>query len=148
MASFPGPGSTVSYSIALHLLISRCPDILPSPAASLGWSLARYTNWLEDHQRERERLLLGQGVVEAYVAAARARQDKSFVPLERGSAEVWLQTRTGVYSVGGGGTSVILHCVTSGVVIQIYLYCIIQEKIRGRKNYQNGGFKGYFGQPE
>jgi len=80
MATFPGLGSTVPYSIALHLLISRCPDILPSPAASLGWSLARYTNWLEEHQGERERLLLVQGAVEAYVAAARARQDKSYVP--------------------------------------------------------------------
>jgi len=80
MASFPGLGTTVPYSIALHLLISRCPAVLPSPAASLGWSLARYTNWLEDHQGERERLLLVQGAVEAYVAAARARQDKSFVP--------------------------------------------------------------------
>jgi len=80
MATFPGLGSTVPYSIALHLLISRCPEILPSPAASLGWSLARYTNWLEEHQGERERLLLVQGAVEAYVAAARARQDKSYVP--------------------------------------------------------------------
>ena len=80
MASFPGLGSTVPYSIALHLLISRCPDILPSPAASLGWSLARYTTWLEEHQGERERLLLVQGALEAYVAAARARQDKSYVP--------------------------------------------------------------------
>ena len=35
---------------------------------------------MEDHQGERERLLLVQGAVEAYVAAARARQDKSFVP--------------------------------------------------------------------
>jgi len=80
MATFPGLGSTVPYSIALHLLISRCPEILPSPAASLGWSLARYTTWLEEHQGERERLLLVQGAVEAYVAAARARQDKSYVP--------------------------------------------------------------------
>jgi len=79
MASFSGLGTTVSYSTALHLLISRCPTVLPSPAASLGWSLARYTNWLEDHQGERERLLLVQGALEAYVAAARARQDKSFV---------------------------------------------------------------------
>jgi len=80
MATFPGLGSTVPYSTALHLLISRCPDILPSPAASLGWSLPRYTAWLEDHQGEKERLMLVQGALEAYVAAARARQDKSFVP--------------------------------------------------------------------
>jgi len=80
MATFPGLGSTVPHSIAMQLLISRCPDVLPSPAASLGWSLARYTNWLEDHQEERERLLLIQGTLEAYVASARARQDKSYIP--------------------------------------------------------------------
>merc|ERR1719268_187415 len=80
MATFPGLGSTVPYSIALHLLISRCPDILPSPAASLGWSLPRYTAWLEDHQGEKERLMLVQGALEAYVQSARARQDKTFVP--------------------------------------------------------------------
>ena len=80
MATFPGLGSTVPHSTCLHLLFSRCPAVLPSPAASLGWSLARYTAWLEDHEDERERLLLVQGAIEAYVAAARARQDKSFVP--------------------------------------------------------------------
>ena len=80
MATFPGLGSTVPHSTCLHLLISRCPSVLASPAASLGWSLARYTAWLEDHEDERERLLLVQGALEAYVAAARARQDKSFVP--------------------------------------------------------------------
>ena len=80
MATFPGLGSTVPYSTALQLLISRCPDVLPSPAASLGWSMARYTTWLEEHPGERERLLLIQGTLEAYVAAARTRQDKSFIP--------------------------------------------------------------------
>ena len=76
--------------------------MLPSPHASLGWSLSRYSNWLEDHPGERERLQLiqvrppldtcqastchecppvlhMQGSLEAYVAAARARQDKTFV---------------------------------------------------------------------
>ena len=28
--------------------------VLPSLASSLGWSLARYTAWLEDHPDERE----------------------------------------------------------------------------------------------
>ena len=81
MASCPGLGRTVPYSTALHLLISRCPPaLLASPAASLGWSTARYTSWLEDHTGERERLQLLQGALEAYVAAARARQDKTFIP--------------------------------------------------------------------
>jgi len=96
MVSFPGIGSTVPFSLSLHLLISRCPDEFPSPASSLGWSLARYTNWLEEHPGERERLLLLQGAIEAYVASARARQEKSFIPqypllidvLQRGLAAV------------------------------------------------------------
>ena len=85
--------------------------MLPSPHASLGWSLSRYSAWLEDHPGERERLqliqvrphlprvstchvrrlhvssastcnvslLFLQGSLEAYVSAARARQDKTFV---------------------------------------------------------------------
>jgi len=80
MAAYPGLGSTVPHSTALQLLISRCPEVLPSPAASLGWSLARYTTWLEEHREEKERLLLVQGALEAYVASARARQDKCYVP--------------------------------------------------------------------
>ena len=80
MASFPGLGSTLPHSTALHLLISRCPEVVASPADSLGWSLARYTTWLEDHSQEKERLLMVQGALEAYVKSARERQDKSFVP--------------------------------------------------------------------
>lgn len=80
VVSYPGLGSTLPHSIALHLIISRCPSVMPSPYASLDWSLSRYSAWLEDHPGERERLLLIQGTLEAYVAAARARQDKTFVP--------------------------------------------------------------------
>ena len=94
MASYPGLGGTVPHSTALQLLISRCPAVLASPSVSLGWSLSRYTGWLENHPQERDRLMLMKGALEAYVASARARQDKSFVPqypvlidiLERGLA--------------------------------------------------------------
>lgn len=79
VAVYPGLGSSLPYSTALHLVMSRCPPSLPSPHSSLGWSLARYSAWLEDHRGERERLLLVQGALEAYVAAAKARQDKAFV---------------------------------------------------------------------
>ena len=80
MATFPGLGSTLPHSTALHLLISRCPEVVASPADSLGWSMARYTTWLEDHPQEKDRLLMMQGALEAYVRSARERQDKSFVP--------------------------------------------------------------------
>ena len=80
MFTFPGLGSTLPHSTALHLLISRCPEVVASPADSLGWSMARYTTWLEDHPQEKDRLLMMQGALEAYVRSARERQDKSFVP--------------------------------------------------------------------
>ncbi len=38
----------------------------------------RYSQWLEDHPSERDRLQLIQGTLESYVAACRARQDKAY----------------------------------------------------------------------
>ncbi|XP_023320324.1 conserved oligomeric Golgi complex subunit 5-like [Eurytemora carolleeae] len=76
---YDGLGSVVPYSVGLHLLISRCPPVMPSPQASLGWGLARYTRWLQKHD-EREKLLLIQGTLEAYVAGSRSRSDKNYIP--------------------------------------------------------------------
>jgi len=80
MASYQGLGSVVPHSVVLHLLFSRSPASLPSPHTTAGWGVARYSQWLEDHTNERDRLQLIQGSLEAYVAHARARQDKSYVP--------------------------------------------------------------------
>jgi len=79
LQSYEGIGAVVEHSVVLHLLISRCPDLMPSPQSTLGWGLARYTRWLQKHN-EREKLLLIQGSLEAYVAAARNRNDKSYIP--------------------------------------------------------------------
>ena len=61
---------------------------------SAGWSVSRYSKWLDDHQDERERLQLVQGTLEAYVAGVRAKNLTQFASvypamlavLERGLA--------------------------------------------------------------
>ncbi len=68
----------IPASVALHLLFSFGPAELRSPHESAGWSVSRYSQWLEDHPSERDRLQLIQGTLESYVAATRARQQKSY----------------------------------------------------------------------
>jgi len=80
MSNYQGLGTVVPYSVVLHLLFSRSPSALASPHATVGWGVARYSQWLEDHEMEKDRLQLIQGSLEAYVAGARSRQDKAYVP--------------------------------------------------------------------
>ena len=65
-------------SIVLHVLFSRAPNEIKSPHESAGWSISRYSSWLEDHQNETDRLQLIQGALESYVAATKAKKEKSF----------------------------------------------------------------------
>jgi len=80
IVDYSGLGCVVPYSTCLHLIISRCPPVMPSPQSTLGWGIARYARWLQKHD-EREKLLLIQGSLEAYVAKARNRNDKNYISL-------------------------------------------------------------------
>lgn len=71
-------GNALPFSTALHFLFTKSPPELKSPHDSAGWSLSRYSAWLEDHPGELERLQLLQGTLESYVAGTRARQEKSY----------------------------------------------------------------------
>jgi len=77
--AYTGLGNIVPHSVCLHLMISRCPEVMPSPQATLGWGVARYARWLQKHD-EREKLLLIQGSLESYVAAARNKKEKNYIP--------------------------------------------------------------------
>ena len=74
----PVLGQALPFSTALHFLFTKSPPELKSPHDSAGWSLSRYSAWLEDHPSELERLQLLQGTLESYVAGTRARQEKSY----------------------------------------------------------------------
>ncbi|KAF7661313.1 hypothetical protein LDENG_00264440 [Lucifuga dentata] len=78
IASSPAVGDLIPYSTLLHFLFTRAPSELKSPHQRAEWSVARYSQWLDDHPAERDRLALIRGAVEAYVQAVRARQGKEF----------------------------------------------------------------------
>jgi hypothetical protein len=70
---------TLKHSTVLHVLFARASVEMKSPHESVGWSISRYSAWLEDHTNEADRLQLIQGALESYVASTRARKEKSFV---------------------------------------------------------------------
>ncbi|XP_060885394.1 conserved oligomeric Golgi complex subunit 5 isoform X2 [Labrus mixtus] len=81
IASSPAVGELIPYSTLLHFLLTRAPSELKSPHQRAEWSIARYSQWLDDHPSERDRLSLLRGALEAYVQSVRARQGKEFAPI-------------------------------------------------------------------
>ncbi|XP_047245427.1 conserved oligomeric Golgi complex subunit 5 [Girardinichthys multiradiatus] len=81
IASSPALGDLIPYSTVLHFLFTRAPPELKSPHQRAEWSIARYSQWLDNHPSERDRLALIRGALEAYVQLIRARQGKEFAPM-------------------------------------------------------------------
>ncbi|XP_030581142.1 conserved oligomeric Golgi complex subunit 5 [Archocentrus centrarchus] len=81
IASSTAVGDLIPYSTLLHFLFTRAPSELKSPHQRAEWSIARYSQWLDDHPSERDRLTLIRGALEAYVQSVRARQGKEFAPI-------------------------------------------------------------------
>ena len=65
-------------SIALQMLFARAPPEMKHPHDSVGWSISRYSTWLNSHIDEQDRLQFIQGALESYVASTRARKEKSY----------------------------------------------------------------------
>lgn len=58
ISASPAVGGLIPYSIVLQYLISCYgPPELKSPHENRGWSISRYTTWLDEHT-EREKLFL------------------------------------------------------------------------------------------
>ncbi|XP_045618166.1 conserved oligomeric Golgi complex subunit 5 [Procambarus clarkii] len=74
----PSIGDVIPYSTVLHFLFAKAPSELRSPHQTAGWSVSRYSDWLDEHQNERERLQLVRGALEAYVANVRSRHLTQF----------------------------------------------------------------------
>uniref|UniRef100_A0A8C9YYH0 Conserved oligomeric Golgi complex subunit 5 n=1 Tax=Sander lucioperca TaxID=283035 RepID=A0A8C9YYH0_SANLU len=81
VASSPAVGDLIPYSTLLHFFFTRAPPELKSPHQRAEWSIARYSQWLDDHPSERDRLTLIRGALEAYVQSVRSRQGKEFAPI-------------------------------------------------------------------
>ncbi|KAB7505591.1 Conserved oligomeric Golgi complex subunit 5 [Armadillidium nasatum] len=81
IASSPSIGDVIPYSTILHYLFGRAPPELRSPHQTAGWSQTRYSNWLDDHPSERERLSLVEGALESYVSTVKSKHLTEFDPL-------------------------------------------------------------------
>ncbi|XP_027899345.1 conserved oligomeric Golgi complex subunit 5 isoform X2 [Xiphophorus couchianus] len=81
IASSPAVGDLIPYSTVLHFLFTRAPSELRSPHQRAEWSIARYSQWLDDHPSEKDRLALIRGALEAYVQLVRTRQGKEFASI-------------------------------------------------------------------
>ncbi|CAH2275779.1 conserved oligomeric Golgi complex subunit 5 [Pelobates cultripes] len=74
-------GDIIPYSIILQFLFTRAPPELKSPYQRAEWSVARYSQWLDDHPSEKDRLVLIRGAIEAYTQSVKAREGKEFAPV-------------------------------------------------------------------
>ncbi|RMC10340.1 hypothetical protein DUI87_13143 [Hirundo rustica rustica] len=104
IASSPALGEVIPFSIILQFLFTRAPPELKSPFQRAEWSIARYSQWLDDHPCEKDRLALirsstkpaflesqamtlnyrgidDSGALEAYVQSVRTREGKEFAPV-------------------------------------------------------------------
>ncbi|XP_062494267.1 conserved oligomeric Golgi complex subunit 5 isoform X2 [Pezoporus occidentalis] len=81
IASSPALGEVIPFSVILQFLFTRAPAELKSPFQRAEWSIARYSQWLDDHPSEKDRLALIRGALEAYVQSVRMREGKEFAPV-------------------------------------------------------------------
>ncbi|XP_052041942.1 conserved oligomeric Golgi complex subunit 5 [Apodemus sylvaticus] len=77
----PAVGDVIPFSIVIQFLFTRAPAELKSPFQRAEWSHARFSQWLDDHPSEKDRLLLLRGALEAYVQSVRSREGKEFAPV-------------------------------------------------------------------
>ncbi|XP_052781964.1 conserved oligomeric Golgi complex subunit 5-like isoform X2 [Mya arenaria] len=77
----PALGETIPHSTLLHFLFARAPPEIKSPHVSADWSLSRYSQWLDDHPSEKDRLTFIKGCLEAYVQQVRSRHGKEFAAI-------------------------------------------------------------------
>ncbi|KAG8508487.1 Conserved oligomeric Golgi complex subunit 5, partial [Galemys pyrenaicus] len=81
VAKSPTLGDIIPFSIVIQFLFTRAPPELKSPFQRAEWSHARFSQWLDDHPSEKDRLLLIRGALEAYVQSVRSREGKEFAPV-------------------------------------------------------------------
>ncbi|XP_064606457.1 conserved oligomeric Golgi complex subunit 5-like [Liolophura sinensis] len=81
IAQSPALQEIIPHSTAIHFLFARAPSELRSVYQLSDWSISRYSQWLDEHPSEKDRLMLIKGTLEAYVQYVRSRQGKEFTPL-------------------------------------------------------------------
>ncbi|GFO07452.1 conserved oligomeric Golgi complex subunit 5 [Plakobranchus ocellatus] len=77
----PALGEILPYSTTIHFLFARAPSELKSPHQVSDWSVSRYSQWLDDHPLETDRLKIIKGALESYARLVRQRQSKEYTPV-------------------------------------------------------------------
>lgn len=67
---------SLPYHVLLHYLFSYAPVDFKSPHQSLDWPILRYSEWLDKHTNEKERLLVIKTCLETYVNTVRQKKRK------------------------------------------------------------------------
>jgi len=78
ISTSPAVGEIIPHSLVIQFLFGRAPAELKPPHQAVSWSLSRYTQWLDDHPAEKDRLAFIKGTLESYVQGVRARDGKEF----------------------------------------------------------------------
>uniref|UniRef100_T1IMS2 Conserved oligomeric Golgi complex subunit 5 n=1 Tax=Strigamia maritima TaxID=126957 RepID=T1IMS2_STRMM len=73
----PSLPDIIPYSTVLNFLFSKAPNEMLSPHQNAHWSIARYSQWLDEHT-EKEALHLIQGTLEAYARSVKERREKEY----------------------------------------------------------------------
>ena len=72
---------SLSYSVLLHYLFTYASTDFKSPNQSLDWSIGKYSEWLDKHPNEKERLMVVKNCLEAYVNQVRQKNEKKFASI-------------------------------------------------------------------
>ncbi|XP_022671162.1 conserved oligomeric Golgi complex subunit 5-like isoform X2 [Varroa destructor] len=71
-------GPVIPYSTILQFFFSRAPSEMKSPHDAASWSLQRYSQWLDQHPSEKDRLVLIRGTLDSYLRWVRHNGVKEF----------------------------------------------------------------------
>ena len=66
-------------SLVVQMLISSAPPSLKSPHQVAEWTQSQYSQWLDEHDSEKERLALLKGTMENYVKSVQKAGGTEFV---------------------------------------------------------------------
>jgi hypothetical protein len=72
---------SLPYHVLLHYLFSYAPTDFKSPYQSLNWSIAKYSEWMDKHHSEKERLLVIKTCLETYVNIVKQKKEKQFATI-------------------------------------------------------------------
>ncbi|XP_066933016.1 conserved oligomeric Golgi complex subunit 5-like [Clytia hemisphaerica] len=70
--SNPNLGESLTFSTVLHFLFSQAPSQFISPHTFSGWTVTQYSDWLDEHNEESERINLLRKTIDSYAAKMEA----------------------------------------------------------------------------